>query len=299
MNKKFIMGITISEIDGNIDFIKLKENKVEIVYIKASQGINIFEKNIDQIYAQVKRENFLIGFYHVFYPYLDVKKQVKTFIRAIENKTINAKLVLKIENNYGYSKQALTAECEEFIITLKKIYKDDVIIYVDNAFANEKLENSLSKYEAWIIDNDVDEPNHNRVWDKWIGFQFSQIESEKDKNQVYYISKFKKAILLKGENYNTKSLLNFLNMELLKDTSKDGKKLLNKGDDIINDVMWWEEEVKSEDGKKNKQVYVMKQGDTLEKIAQDFNTDWKTIAEINGIRNKKDIYVGKVLIILI
>ncbi len=48
--------------------------------------------------------------------------------------------------------------------------------------------------------------------------------------------------------------------------------------------------------KKEKPVYyTVKKGDTLSKIAQQFGTDWKTLAKLNNLKNPNLIRVNQLI----
>ena len=57
-------GIDVSDWQGYIDYRKVKESGIEVVYIKASQGSNIKDPYFDINYENAKANGLKVGFYH-------------------------------------------------------------------------------------------------------------------------------------------------------------------------------------------------------------------------------------------
>ncbi len=57
-------GIDVSNWQGYIDYKKVKEAGIDIVYIKASQGSNIKDAYFDINYENAKANGLKVGFYH-------------------------------------------------------------------------------------------------------------------------------------------------------------------------------------------------------------------------------------------
>ena len=57
-------GIDVSNWQGYINYNKVKESGIDIVYIKASQGSNIKDAYFDINYENAKANGLKVGFYH-------------------------------------------------------------------------------------------------------------------------------------------------------------------------------------------------------------------------------------------
>ena len=57
-------GIDISSWQKDIDFEKIKEQGIEIVYIKASEGRSLADPYLKINYENAKRSGLKVGFYH-------------------------------------------------------------------------------------------------------------------------------------------------------------------------------------------------------------------------------------------
>lgn len=57
-------GVDVSNWQGYIDYSKVRESGIEVVYIKASQGSNIKDAYFDVNYENAKANGLKVGFYH-------------------------------------------------------------------------------------------------------------------------------------------------------------------------------------------------------------------------------------------
>ena len=57
-------GIDVSEWQGDIDFARVKEAGIEVVYIRAGQGFSYEDAQFERNYEQARRYGFKIGVYH-------------------------------------------------------------------------------------------------------------------------------------------------------------------------------------------------------------------------------------------
>lgn len=57
-------GIDVSNWQGYIDYSKVKNSGIDIVYIKSSQGSNIKDAYFEINYENAKKNGLKVGFYH-------------------------------------------------------------------------------------------------------------------------------------------------------------------------------------------------------------------------------------------
>ncbi len=57
-------GLDVSNWQGYIDYRRVKESGIEVVYIKSSQGSNIKDAYFDINYENAKANGLKVGFYH-------------------------------------------------------------------------------------------------------------------------------------------------------------------------------------------------------------------------------------------
>ena len=76
-------GIDISSYQQNVDFIKVKNNGIEIVYIKATEGITYNNPMLKPQYCGAIAAGLKIGFYH-FLRANDPILEAKHFLSLID-----------------------------------------------------------------------------------------------------------------------------------------------------------------------------------------------------------------------
>lgn len=196
-SEKNFKGIDISHWQGNVDFRKVKMDGIKIVYIKATEGTNFIDNNLNKFYEGAKGQGLNIGFYHYFKPSLDPKEQARHFSKVIENKLYNCRLALDIEVTEGYSKEEITTKAIAFLEEIKRLTGTDVVIYTYTSFANRSLTSKLATYPLWIAHYNVNAPGLNKIWNHWIGFQYTDLGMISGINGRCNLDEFTNEILLK------------------------------------------------------------------------------------------------------
>ena len=77
-------GIDISNHNGNIDFLKVKKEGIEVVIIKATEGVNWIDPNLEVYYNSALKAGLAIGFYHFMSEKTSPSKQAEDFFSAIK-----------------------------------------------------------------------------------------------------------------------------------------------------------------------------------------------------------------------
>lgn len=219
-NSKNLKGIDVSNWQRDIDFKKVKSQGFEIVYIKATEGDYFRDSYAKQNYERAKNEGFKIGFYHFFKPNKGAKKQAKYFIdylNYIGATEYEGKLALDIEVSDGKSPYELTNLCIEFLEEVKRLSGREVVVYTYTSFANNNLDKRLGIYPLWIAEYGVKKPKDNKIWDRWIGFQYSSRGKVLGVSGFCDLNELKSEILdgkIKFKLYNgtTKGVSTYLNI---------------------------------------------------------------------------------------
>lgn len=260
-------GIDVSDWQGYIDYSKVKQSGIEIVYIKSSQGSNIKDPYFDINYENAKNNGLKVGFYH-FLTAKNVeqaKQEAQFFSHVISGKNPDCKLVMDYEIFSGISNEEINNISEVFLEEVKKITNKDIIIYSDLYNAQNTFNNNLaSKYQLWLAyyGNISELNNINTNWNNWTGIQYT------DRGTINGISGF-----VDRDKYTKEILLN--------ETSQIP--IINNPTNSINT---------------EKIYYTVKSGDTLWQIANRYGTTINEITTLNNIENPNLIYPGQILQIL-
>ena len=260
-------GIDVSDWQGYIDYSKVKQSGIEIVYIKSSQGSNIKDPYFDINYENAKNNGLKVGFYH-FLTAKNVeqaKQEAQFFSHVISGKNPDCKLVMDYEIFSGISNEEINNISEVFLEEVKKITNKDIIIYSNLYNAQNTFNNNLaSKYQLWLAyyGNISELNNINTNWNNWTGIQYT------DRGTINGISGF-----VDRDKYTKEILLN--------ETSQIP--IINNPTNSINT---------------EKIYYTVKSGDTLWQIANRYGTTINEITALNNIKNPNLIYPGQILQVL-
>lgn len=259
-------GIDVSNWQKNIDYAKVKNAGIKIVYIKASEGTTFIDPYLEKNYANAKANNLMIGFYHFLTARTvsQAEAQASFFASVIEGKEVDCKLAMDYEQFYGVSTDEINQIAVAFLRKLKQITKKDVIVYSNlnnlrNTF-NKSVSNEGNLWLAYYnnINNLI---GVNSAWDTYIGIQYTSSGSIPGIQGNVDRDRFSKEIFMESTDPN----------EIESGSGNDKSKIIN---------------------------YIVKPGDTLSKIAYKYGTTVDEIAKLNNIQNVNLIYPGQCLEII-
>lgn len=171
-----LKGIDISMHNNSIDFDKVKENGINIVIIKATEGINYVDPSFNNYYDSIKNSGLNFGFYHFMSERTDPKQQAQDFWNAIKDKKFNVMPCLDIEvNSFNRTKQQISDRCIEFLEEFKNLSGYDCMIYTGGYFGRDNLDDRVKKYPGWIAHYGVSEPMETGF--KVVGHQYTETGS--------------------------------------------------------------------------------------------------------------------------
>lgn len=317
-NDNIYKGIDISQWQENINFTKVKNSGIEIVYLKATQGNDYIDPYFVRNYENAESVGLKIGVYH-FLTARNVEEAIDEadfFCSVISNKKINCKLAMDFESFGRLSKKEINEISVAFLERVEQKTGKEVVIYSDTYNAKRIFSEELAqKYPVWIAEYDVDKPNSNGKWDTWIGFQYTdkgRVDGINDfVDRDYYTSDIflndeslikesshrnnvEKVRIIKVKRGNTLSKLAIsykttVNL-IVKFNNIKNKNLIYIGQ--ILKIPYSTQEVK---GETNHILYTINKGDTLTQIAKKFNTTVNELVKLNHIKNPNLIYAGNTL----
>ncbi|WP_185966702.1 GH25 family lysozyme [Clostridium sp. HBUAS56017] len=190
-------GIDVSNHNGTIDFESVKNSGVEVVIIKATEGVDFVDDLLEQHYNGANGVIPHIGFYHFMSEKTDPSQQAEDFYNAIKGKAYDVKPCLDIEvNNYGRSAAEITDRCLEFIKRFKELSGQDIIIYTGGYFGRDNLDSRIKCYGGWIAHYGVDSPMETGF--PLIGHQYSESESVSGIDGNVDMNNFYEGIFMNG-----------------------------------------------------------------------------------------------------
>ncbi|WP_143316830.1 GH25 family lysozyme [Clostridium sp. HBUAS56017] len=189
---------------SRINFNAVKNDGVEAVIIKATQGIQYQDPYLEQNYNGARNVGIKhIGFYH-FMSERDEStptQQAEDFWNAIRYKQYDIMPVLDVETNeYKRSGFEVTNRCLEFISRFKELSGQNVMIYTGGFFGLETLDARIKNQPAWIAHYGVSSP-------MWTGFpnvaghQYAEHGNTLGISGDVDMDNFTDGILLSNSNY--------------------------------------------------------------------------------------------------
>ena len=193
-------GIDISQHNGNINFSSVKNSGIEVIIIKATEGVNYVDPMCEEHYNHASKHGFNIGFYHFMSEKTNPSQQAVDFWNKIKNKKFNVLPCLDIETNrYGRSRREISDRCIEFINKFKELSGMDCMIYTGGYFGRDNLDDRVKKYKGWIAHYGVSKPMETGF--SVVGHQYTESGRVNGVNGNVDLNNFTDEILLSRNNH--------------------------------------------------------------------------------------------------
>lgn len=264
-SKDFLEGIDVSSWQGYIDYNNVKNQGIDIVYIKSTQGSDYKDPYFELNYENAKLNGLKVGVYHYLTArsITEAKEQARFFASVISNKKIDCKLAMDFESFGELNKKEINEISEAFLQEIEKVTGKEAIVYSDLYNAKNVFELS-GDYPLWIAYyGKSDELSKVRSdWEIWQGQQYTDLGKVKGIQDDVDRDLFTSEILIDG------------NKEIPKISGNQEKNISDRIE------------------------YEVKRGDTLWKIAQKYKVTIKEIVNLNNIKNPNLIYPNEKLTII-
>ncbi|MDD3303539.1 MAG: GH25 family lysozyme [Clostridia bacterium] len=262
-DSKLYNGIDVSSWQGNIDFSKVKNAGVEVVYIKSSEGTYYTDPYFKQNYNNAKANGIKVGFYHYVAARTTQQAidEARFFVSTIGNTNPDCRLAMDFESFGNLTSSQVTQISLTFLEEVKRLSGKEVVIYSNAYNAKAVFGSELTKYPLWVANYYVSSPSPNGKWNTWVGFQYTDI------------GRVNGIVGNVDKNY-------FTNGIFLSENTKIPNVEPKPTCDGLHNI-----------------VYTVRYGDTLSGIAYRYGTTVSELVRINGIKNPNLIYVGQRIII--
>lgn len=310
-------GIDVSIWQGQINYEKVKEDGIEIVYIRSSEGNSYVDPYYLRNYNNAKANGLKVGFYHYLTATTEEEaiEQADFFVSLVGGLEPDCKLAMDFEQFYGLGVEEINAVSVAFLERVEEKSGKEVVIYSDAYNARATFGKDLaSRYPIWIAEYGVKEPESNGKWENWVGFQYSStgevsgINSRVDldyytqgiflsdsskipepENPPLHPSDAKQIIIKRGDTLSDLAIEYGTTVERLVELNN----IANPNLIFAGNILY----VPTNDGKKQSMTYTVKKGDTLSSIAKKYGISVQQLINSNNIANPNLIYVGQILTI--
>ena len=177
-----ILGVDISHHNGNVNFGLLKQEGVQFVYIKATEGVSLDDDMYKHNVKEARLKNLKVGAYHFFIFSEAGDKQASHFLNNAEIISGDLIPVLDVEysrnnpisNDSTYFNKIRT-EVNSFAEVLQQSIGVKPIIYCNFELYN-KINITDKKQKYWIVDLNK-QPKDSINWVIW---QFEHNKKTRD-----------------------------------------------------------------------------------------------------------------------
>ncbi|KZL94380.1 GH25 family lysozyme [Clostridium magnum] len=186
-------GIDVSNNQGAIDFQQVKNAEVEIVYIKASEGLSFIDPYLKVNYETAKLAGLKVGFYH-FLRHNDPVAEAQHFLQAVEGLNADCLYICDIEGDNWSISEASNAvrQFADYLLGQGK----KVGIYTGDYFYRDNLSSSVKDLPLWVANYGASKP----MTSNYAGHQYSECGSIPGIHTNVDLNNFSEAILV--NNYN-------------------------------------------------------------------------------------------------
>ena len=318
-------GIDVSHWQGYIDYSEVRRSGIEVVYIKSSQGTNIKDAYFDINYENAKANGLKVGFYHFLTATNteEAEQEARFFASVISGKTPDCKLVMDYETFGGVGVQESNEIAQVFLETTRRLTNKDIIIYSDLSNSQSRFSSELAEnYELWLAYYSGEQrlQGIGTRWNNYIGLQYSDRGRINGISGAVDLDRFSEEIFL-DETSEVPVIENptgTINTETITYTVQRGDTLwaiarrygttsgeIAEINNISNpNLIYPGQELRiptnsTIEGEETRGtgdiIYTVQRGDSLSKIAREYNVTVAHIVELNDITNPNLIYPGEKL----
>lgn len=154
-------GIDVSKHQGKIDWERVAgDQKIQFVYIKATEGASLVDKNYRKNITQARKYGLKVGSYHFFTSYKSPEEQFKNFQCQVKKSEQDLLPMVDVEEagNRLASRSKLQQRLWTFMNLVKKEYGAYPVLYSQYKFYNDLLAPDFNKCIIFIARYGSDVP---------------------------------------------------------------------------------------------------------------------------------------------
>lgn len=314
-------GIDVSNWQGHINYSEVKSSGIDIVYIKSSQGSNTKDTYFDINYENAKANELKVGFYHYVTARntQEAEQEATFFASIIAGKVPDCKLAMDFESFGDLNQEEINNIANIFLETVERLTQKEAILYSDLSNSQNRFDFQLSeKYSLWLAYYSHNLNEVETKWENYVGLQYTDQGIIPGINGLVDRDIFTKEVFLEEVEVlpDVPKTTDSINTEMVYVTVKKGDTLgaiakkyrttvqeLADINQIENPNLIYPGQILkiitnstipgSITGKTGAMIYIVKSGDTLSQIAENYGVTVEQIIEANIIENPNLIYPGE------
>lgn len=156
------LGVDVSHYQGKIIWsdlakMKIQEDSISFVYIKASEGLNLRDDRLEENVEGAKQVKIPLGLYHFFHPELSAIDQADFFSAICLEYDDTLVPVLDVEITGKCSNSGILDSVRVCMNRMEKLTGKRPMLYTYESFFEDHFKNSYLKHEVfWIARYDED-----------------------------------------------------------------------------------------------------------------------------------------------
>ena len=154
--KNSTVGVDVSSYQADINMDKLKEQNIEFIYIKATEGSSFQDSRFSENWENAKKAGLLSGAYHFFSYDSAGKTQAENFISTVGT-DLKGRLIPAVDVEYYGDKENNPPEKEDvvrelgiYLEILEETYGVKPIIYTRSDIYEKYLKGEFDGYKKWM-----------------------------------------------------------------------------------------------------------------------------------------------------
>ena len=151
-----VIGVDVSSYQAEIDMNQLKEQNVQFIYIKATEGSGSQDERFAANWENAKESGLLSGAYHFFSYDSPGKTQAQNFIETL-GPDLTGRLLPAVDVEYYGDKEQNPPEKEDVVRELRtylerieKQYGVKPLIYTRSDLYKKYLKGEFDEYKKWM-----------------------------------------------------------------------------------------------------------------------------------------------------
>lgn len=164
-----VYGIDVSKYQGEVDWYQIRNHEVDFVFIKATEGERLVDRNFKQNWMRSKEAGIIRGAYHFYRPKIDWRSQARNFIEHVEIEKGDMPPVIDIELIHSRSQEYLVSEIKKWLTVVERHYGVKPIVYTYENYYNRFLLEDFRGYNLWIAKYSPSSPKleDGARWEFW------------------------------------------------------------------------------------------------------------------------------------
>lgn len=153
---KSTIGVDVSSYQADIDMNKLKDQDIQFVYIKATEGSSTQDARFAENWENAKNAGLLSGAYHFFSYDSEGRTQAENFIKTV-GPDLKGRLLPVVDVEYYGDKEQnppekadVVRELKVYLELVEKEYGIKPVIYTRSDLYKKYLKGEFDDYKKWM-----------------------------------------------------------------------------------------------------------------------------------------------------